>query len=357
VILMNLGMLVYVSLFAMTQTRSRQSAWFQSFVVWFLFDVFVSSTGVVLVTHILIPLYVMSDIRTIKKKVLEDINVFREKQKQKQRLRQQQQQQQAPVAVSRLETRVGLHLAADDNEIKGNGGSLEEFNSAKYLFTSWRVASLFPDLPESELILQFSTPWPKKSFKREKMKVAQSYDQRYSFIMQALSRVLIFFISGLIQLPTGLQDLLIQVSSNSGLGYVVLLMLRLYFVSPLLPLAPIVALAIVIHFLLQCQARPAHLSSGQSVSPQSDSPKPLPIVTEKTTQPNPPSHSLTEQSGVPSSVSQSSLSPPESKSDEDLLSSPNSSSDSSMSHSSGDSLSSESEVDFAEIDDEILRSD
>jgi hypothetical protein len=92
VFLMNMGMLLYVYLFAMTQTQSRQSAWFQSFVMWFLFDVFVPSTGVVLVTHLLIPLYVMSDIRTIKKKVLGDIKAFREKQKQKQQSDPNQQQ-------------------------------------------------------------------------------------------------------------------------------------------------------------------------------------------------------------------------------------------------------------------------
>jgi hypothetical protein len=112
VCLMNMGMLFYVYLFAMTQTQSRQSAWFQSFVMWFLFDVFVSSTGVVLVTHLLlIPLYVMSDtsIRTIKKKVLGDIKAFREKQSKSDPNRA------APVKD-------------------------EEFNAAKYLFPSWRVA-------------------------------------------------------------------------------------------------------------------------------------------------------------------------------------------------------------------------
>jgi hypothetical protein len=62
--------------------------------------------------------------------------------------------------------------------------------------------------------------------------------------------VLIFFISGLIHMPPAVQDLVIQVGSNSGLGYVALLMLRLYVISPLLPLVPIVALGIVIHFLI-----------------------------------------------------------------------------------------------------------
>jgi hypothetical protein len=80
--------------------------------------------------------------------------------------------------------------------------------------------------------------------------VTKTYQRKYSFIPQAVSRVLIFFISGLIHFPPAVQDLVIQVGSNSGLGYVVLLMLRLYVISPLLPLVPIVALGIVIHFLI-----------------------------------------------------------------------------------------------------------
>jgi hypothetical protein len=235
VFLMNFGMLFYVFLFAMTQTHSRQSAWFQSFVMWFVFDVFVSSTGVVLVTHLLIPLYVMSDIRTIKRKVLGDIKAFREKQSQS----QNQNQNQFKRNQSQNESAAAAHSQ-----------QVEDFNSARYLFTSWRVASLFPELPESELILQFRTPWPKKSFKREKKQVTKTYQRRYSFLIQAVSRVLIFFISGLIHFPSVVQDLVIQVGANSGLGYVVLLMLRLYLISPLLPLVPITALGIVIHFLI-----------------------------------------------------------------------------------------------------------
>jgi hypothetical protein len=215
----------------------------------------VSSTGVVLVTHLLIPLYVMSDIRTIKKKVLGDIKAFREKQKQKQSTTQQ------------------LQLAS-------------EFNAAKYLFTSWRVASLFPELPESQLVLQFSTPWPKKSFKIEKKKVTRTYERRYSFVLQALSRVLIFFVSGLIHLPAAVQDLVIQVGSNSGLGYVVLLMLQLYSVSPLLPLVPIVALGIIIHFLVLSNKNSALLERRQL----EESTEPEPFVDISSPQPQPPSN-------------------------------------------------------------------
>jgi hypothetical protein len=251
---MNFGMLFDVYLFAMTQTQSRQSAWFQSFVMWFLFDVFVSSTGVVLVTHLLIPLYVMSDIRTIKRKVLGDIKAFREKQKLKQVSTELSRQQDVDTRLTNT-----------------------EFNSAKYLFTSWRVASLFPELPESGLILQFSTPWPKKSFKREKKKVTHTYQRKYSFIIQAVSRVLIFFVSGfLVKVPVGVQDLLIQLASNSGLGYVVLLMLQLYSISPLLPLAPILAFGIIVHFLILAQRNSELLEQHQELKETANPPLSLP---------------------------------------------------------------------------------
>ena len=141
VIVLNVGLLFYIYLFAIRQTQSRQSAWFQSFVMWFVFDFFIAGTGVVLVTHLLIPLSVMSDIRTIKKKVVADIISFR--------------QSLNAMIVRRYD--IGSN---------GEKGRHVNFNAAKYLFTSWRVASLFPDLPESILILQFNTPWPKRSLEK-----------------------------------------------------------------------------------------------------------------------------------------------------------------------------------------------
>jgi hypothetical protein len=127
-------------LFAMEQTEDRQSAWFQSFVLWFCFDFVIASTGAVLVTHLLIPLYVMSDIRTIKRKVLGDIVSYREKQ-----------------LLARRKV-IAARGSVERPSASPIGASIE-FNAARYLFTSWRVAALFPELPESQLILQFETPW------------------------------------------------------------------------------------------------------------------------------------------------------------------------------------------------------
>ena len=180
VAILNGGMLFYVYLFARSQTQSRQSAWFISFVMWFFFEIFVSSTAVVFVTHLLIPLYVLSDVRNIKKKVLADIMAF--------------------------------HKAALNKKLRGyvpsstEESSSAEFNAAKYLYRSWRVASLFPNLKESEVILSFQTPWPQRCYKKDAVSVHSVYERRYSFLYQAVSRVAIFFLASLLNLPQLAQD-------------------------------------------------------------------------------------------------------------------------------------------------------
>jgi hypothetical protein len=267
VILMNLGMLLYVYLFAMRQTQSRQLARVQSFVTWLIFDLFIAGTGVVLVTHLLIPLYVMSDIRTIKKKVTGDIIAFQNQLKQRPQsplLPLPRVREELVSVDERRDKRV--QGCSNPNGNVNSGLENEEFNSAKYLFTSWRVAWLCQEIPESQLILQFSTPWPKQSLKSEKKKVTKTYERRYSFIGQALSRVLIFFLTSLIHLPLMLQDLLIHLLSNSGLGYLMLLILRLARIHPFLPVLALLMLGVVIHFLVKTSSSSDVVKSLSKVS-------------------------------------------------------------------------------------------
>ncbi len=73
--------------------------------------------------------------------------------------------------------------AANDNEEKDEG---VEFNAAKYFFVSHRLASTFPELKASQMILQFSTPWPKQSYKRVSS-TKKAYDKRFTQLMNALS--------------------------------------------------------------------------------------------------------------------------------------------------------------------------
>jgi hypothetical protein len=227
VFFMNIGMLIYVYLFAMTQTQSRQSAWFQSFVMWIIFEIFVSSTGLVVFFHLLVPLYVFTEVSKIKEKVLLDLISFREN------------------YLRRFTTKESAEAGDQDLTPK-----VSEFNAAKYLFASWRVASLFPELPESQLVLQFSTPWPKKKFGDDASEVSREYDP--AVILTSLSRVLLFFIASLLRYHMLVQDIIVQLVCNSGFAFLILLFIRAARIHPLLSVAFVLALFLAVFLLLRC---------------------------------------------------------------------------------------------------------
>jgi hypothetical protein len=210
--LMDVGMLFYVYLFAMNQTRSRQHAWFLSFLMWLGFEIFVSSTALVLVLHLLIPLYVWSEVSEVKQKVLRDLMTFREK------------------YLQRNEKDIETGMMAGMREGVGVRDSDEEFNAAKYLFPSWRVASMFPGLPESKLILQFSTPWPMKKFGEAEGNVAKEYED--DVISSTVEQILWYFLASLLRYSSLLQDIVVQTMCNGGLGYLCVLLVQLWNFNP-----------------------------------------------------------------------------------------------------------------------------
>jgi hypothetical protein len=235
VFLMNFGMLFYVYLFAMTQAPSRQSAWFQSFVIWLIFEIFISSTGLVIVMQLLIPLYVFTEMSEIKTKVLKDLMTFRAN-------------YFSMPNSSASHRRRGSPVGDGKSSSREESQQHPQFNAARYLFTSWRVAALCPDLPESELILQFSTPWPKKKFGSREAEVSSYYDQ--TVLLNALSRIMIYFLTTLLRFHRLLQDIVVQMFCDSGMGYLGLLMIRLYRVHHLLLLAVVFVLLLCLHFLI-----------------------------------------------------------------------------------------------------------
>jgi hypothetical protein len=79
ILLLNVGLLFYVCLFGMRQTHSRQSAWFRSFLMWIIFEIFVSSTGVVIFFHFFLPLIGLTEVSKMKEKILKDLTSYREK--------------------------------------------------------------------------------------------------------------------------------------------------------------------------------------------------------------------------------------------------------------------------------------
>ena len=210
------AMLLYIYLFAMRQTETRQKAWFYSFVVWLIFNVTLVCTGMVIIQHIVIPFMTMKDVMKIKRKVTHDIVSFKQNSKNYRSL----------LSVS------------DDG-----------FNAARYLYPSVRLASLYPNLPESRLIEQYSTPWPKKSVKTKTRSMQRNYDTRFQFLTQAFSRVLLFAVTSMIELPEPIQDMVLEIVSTFGLGYIVVLHVRLFRLNPVLAFVPCVTVAVILHFM------------------------------------------------------------------------------------------------------------
>jgi hypothetical protein len=73
ILIVCLAMLTYLYLFAMRQTAESQSAWLRSFLLWLFFEVFLVCTGLVLVEHVLIPLWSMRPVQSVKRKIAEVI--------------------------------------------------------------------------------------------------------------------------------------------------------------------------------------------------------------------------------------------------------------------------------------------
>jgi hypothetical protein len=120
---MNIGALVYIFLFWSRQSRERQFAFFVTFMLWLLLDVFFITMGVFFWTHVVMPSWVRSEVRKSKRKVMQQL----------------------------------LESKQSNGAVPHSDG----FNSAKQLFTSVRVASMVPGIPESAAVLSFATQWPR----------------------------------------------------------------------------------------------------------------------------------------------------------------------------------------------------
>jgi hypothetical protein len=216
-----LAMLFYIMLFALEQTKDRQSAWFRSFMIWLVLEIFLTSTASVFVTHILIPMIAMRDVSKIKQKLLSTIR----------------------------DHYSAMKRAGNTGETAGDK-SAESFNAAEYLFVSFRLAKLFPELKESGIILRYSTAWPKQSY-LHKVDVSKTYSHKFSAVTSAVTMILIFLVTNLLSIPPTFQDMIIHIVSTASIGYTVLLHVQLFHVYPVLVLVPTLLVGMVVHFLIK----------------------------------------------------------------------------------------------------------
>jgi hypothetical protein len=254
------GMLYYVYLFSMRQTASRQRAWFNSFLVWFFFEVFVISTGLVFVEHVLIPLWSLRDVQRVKESIVADILIF---QKRMKTMNKNTSALSVPTSASKLQSSSRPLDGSEGKEDSKEGvterkdfdppaaaADASAFNAAEFLYPSHRLAALFPEYPESALILRYRTPWPKKSFKQGEKSMRKRYDKRFEFVTKTVTRVAMFALSSLIQLPPSFQDLGLQVLLFAVCGGIARLHLQLLAINPFLVVMPSLVVLTVIYVLL-----------------------------------------------------------------------------------------------------------
>jgi hypothetical protein len=77
---------------------------------------------------------------------------------------------------------------------------------------------MYPAFLESEFILQYSTPWPKRSFVKNAVSVKDKYHKNSNLVTKIISRVVVVVISTFVQVPPALQRLLIEVLATGGFG-------------------------------------------------------------------------------------------------------------------------------------------
>ena len=222
-LLLNLLMLFYILLFAFSQTGPRQSAWFKSFAIWLAMEIIIVSTSIVLISHVFIPIMIMKDLAQIKKKLIANIREYQD--------------------TIKYNKKNGINDDVCDNQNNDN------FNAAKYLFISTGLSKLYPDVKESKIIAQFSTPWPKQSYCRVK-DVSKQYSKKFSALTRSASILIIFFAGQFLNMPSGFQDVIIHVSSTAAMGYVILVHIQLYQLFPALVILPVCIIGIIVHFII-----------------------------------------------------------------------------------------------------------
>jgi len=216
VFVVNAGMLFYIFLFALQQTKFRQNAWLQSFLLWLLTETLFISTIVVFVIQFVVPSLIMKDIGKLKYKIA---NIMREF----------QENSGSAVAVA---------------------SKRNSFNAADFLFVSTHLAKQLPHLQVAQMIAAFSTPWPRQSYQHVQ-DVSKSYNKGVSYALGSFSGIMLFMLGTFVNFPEMAQDAFIHVVAGAVVGYTVLLHTQLFDVFPALAFLPLFFCCIVAHFLVR----------------------------------------------------------------------------------------------------------
>ena len=246
VLAIDIAMLYFVFLFALGQDSYRQRAWAKSFAIWLSLDIIVVSFCIVTVMHVMIPWIAMADIHKVRQKLLDSINNFNLMVQDK-----QQQQQHLEYVDKSFVDEYNDNNDSDSSDSE-NDNTVDrkkamQFNAAEHFFVSNRLAQKFPSLQVSELILQFSTPWPRQALQYS-ADVSKDYDGRFSGLFRSAWMVAVFFLSMLLSMPLPFQDIFVSITSSTAMGYIAMLFIKMYKSYPVLFLVLLLSVVLLVLF-------------------------------------------------------------------------------------------------------------
>jgi hypothetical protein len=239
---LNVSMLFYVFLFALSQDSYRQRAWAKSFCLWLVMEILMVSSFTVCFMHVFLPSITMKDVNKIRIKLVDSIIQYEKVMNEQDRLNNQDKQREECLEI--------------DHQF--------HFNAAKYLFLSYRLAVLYPNIKVSPIIRQFSTPWPRQSYQHV-TDMSKEYDRTFDALSKSISMVAMFFLSNLLTVPLAMQDMIIQMCSTTLTGYAILLHIHLYKIYPVLIAIPALFLAVLIHFFVQSNKAQSKIALAQII--------------------------------------------------------------------------------------------
>ena len=320
--LLDVGMLFYVFLFAVSQDSHRQAAWGRSFAVWLVFEVVLISSVFCLVIHVLLPSLLMKNLFQVKKKLVESLQRYH------QSLRSDLLEEEPTTSLKKSldkhendqdnddddddtliddhqeeeeddeedeEDLSNLHQPAKPSALRrltknqkkpaqaqamGQGSASlvqSSFNAARYLFLSHRLASLHRELKVARIILQFQSPYPKQSYQYVN-DISKKYNKKFAAFIRSGSVVLVFLLTNFLSVPIALQDLFVQVFVTGLLGYLIYLHLLLFQVFPglvVLPALLLVAIVVVVLRQIALVQQRQQKKKKQPLNPSPANPSPI----------------------------------------------------------------------------------
>jgi low affinity Fe/Cu permease len=270
-------MLFYVFLFAASQDAHHQSAWGQSFAIWLVLEIIFVSTVLCFLFHILIPSFLFRNVYQVKRKLIESIMKYQEtlvtsdgasvalkqhrkdKEEEEKNTEEKENEREKDTdeeedndddeeecgdlskEKKKTKARVGIQPLSSSLVSRSQSNDINigmvSFNAAKYLFLSYRLASLYHETKVGKILLSFSSPWPRQSYYYIN-DISKKYNKRFAAFIRSGTLVLVFLFTNFLTVPLSFQDLLLSFFTTTGIGYYLYLHLLLYDMYPILVVLP-----------------------------------------------------------------------------------------------------------------------